>query len=1527
MNSVNESLFKDSAYLNPLHILSIAANVVQDLSNIEVRAEDLRTIYVQATGFQLVDFILEAANFSVGEPIQTVYKQIADELVQPLRCPFPGMHHAICKLDQLDCPRLISLLFHYCPFENEYEDFIQAIGERFLALENDPFISTRGPAELIELVKIFENVSHTAIKNLLYRFLLEFLRPQRDGECKFAKLSLDDAISAVNCLVTKKDKDEELITLFSTKFVNKNKDGELDFSLYTSDQLLRLACGVSKYGDSRAFQKLGDVLLQECLRPERMTILQEKERGIQMLSCFTEKGPQAAPLFHQFSEYFFKKKSNDTIDLTQFSSSQIIELLGLFSSQGSEASQLLLTCQNVLLQRKKEAAIEEQVGADSLCVNLVIFCKSLYAIADRGCLQDSFMEVVEWVFKLQHDQIGEIPSLYLAELILACMTCAHDFDEHLWDDIFGYLLHLEQDSPDTAVSLPLFLKILSKSSANGYNGLIEEVRLFSTFFETFVTFYQKEKLAGRLTITPDEYAFLFRTGLGYFEIHRPDLLQVLFQELQQVSFDFAYAFKQYKTHELLQSILLLNGARFASLHPIMQQEFLSRKEEIRSICLKKVSSLILAFGRHPQINKEVFTFFEEMFLERASDWMKEVTPSGLSEIVCTFLDARCGSKWLYEVFQSRLIAINAQGNSPLHTISFTMICRLAIAFMKCGRGTFEFYKALESQFIARHTRLTEEDFVYFIEFLTALNLLSQKDAKYGAALKAVLIKDACKWLSSLSPQSLVQLLCLKDFPGDFSTLIPAFFLRPSIEDVNRRQLQALSFKELVFVATWLLQHQPQGYGLLVQLMKLELLLKREKMSELDSLEVFNFYIFFKKIALMGHGDVCHLLEIEFLRKEPDHPQKIQLCTESQLIELLRVNETGNSSQQFVKTCEEELFSRGLKAFKELIWKCMSLKALQFLERIQDVKQVDEKGNTLLHYAASCGAVDIVQALLNRGGLEINRVNFVGVSPLQYACYGLHKEVVQLLLQYDASCGISSRKSTLPPAFQLALLNPNKELARELFLSFFSGFNAIRLRLYAQGVEDFIPYCIQNANQIVDPSNHIGNTNPLEIAYLVQDFPLAVAIVKAMTPSQATSFLAHLLIKYKTPIIVYAAMYMVACIRKDENKAISLLKEKQLLSFSFPDGESALHIAVKYNLFIVIQHLVDRKIDINKSNKQGKTPLHFATYNNSRKSVQILLSAHADPIRLDNAKNTPWHVFRETLLVDRERFLEVPYLLQDLQLLQARMIISTQTEITLALATIRKKFPKAATEFFEYAQYRINSDHMKRAVRSDIPVKPVNVHLNELLGFFDAIKFTDIQKDSSYDQVAFQLDTGTTDTKELREILEQDFIVKIQKKIPYLGTPPAKTQHLHVFYDTIERAISHTICKLREINDRALQEKVIIEYLRAAKFCGGRIFNAALDCYDSIVRGIEVSFEKTIYELAGDLRKILLDSLVPSGPQSVHVANGYFYLLAAELNLPNKESAFQDPLAPVIDKNSVRAAFFRLYTALSIVSVYFFVQFH
>lgn len=169
-----------------------------------------------------------------------------------------------------------------------------------------------------------------------------------------------------------------------------------------------------------------------------------------------------------------------------------------------------------------------------------------------------------------------------------------------------------------------------------------------------------------------------------------------------------------------------------------------------------------------------------------------------------------------------------------------------------------------------------------------------------------------------------------------------------------------------------------------------------------------------------------------------------------------------------------------------------------------------------------------------------------------------------------------------------------------------------------------------------------------------------------------------------------------------------------------------------------------------------------------------------------------------------------------------------------------------------------------------------------------------------------------------------FISNIRNCTPFIGTPKAGPT-LDLFYNIMERAVTHTIRKIKDMREsdekQLLIRGVITEYIRAALLCGGKQYATACQQFVAVTKGRASTFAEEILDILAAYREVLFQSIVPEGQQSVHDFNKMMYLLGRELGIPGAEmmGEFDDEYrGEGFDSDLKRIEFSELYTPNNIL---------
>lgn len=1445
------------------------------------------------------------------------------------------------KLNDFTIRGLLELAHGFAHIENGNQDILQDVYQR-LSEESyvniDECISQFSPQEIVEYARSFSTSSYQISKDILLSFAVGLQAEATPSTSRFETLEFSEALNALSYF-TSIPRGQALLTIFSRKFIQKGDSGNYLFNDWTMDHLSALLRIVSQYKDTN--EALFDALFSEFSIPARMDSWIAHKDTHQAFLCLSMKGQQhTRAFFTRILQALSSGQEPISAEVaSKFSASDLIQTLLLLLTydglnQEREFSQALQICQEAIYRRTNpDGDIEDKIEL-GLCPT---YCEVGYLLSKRALLQPKFIEVLQLIDEKNMEQIASECS---AKHAIACMMGASDFNNEIFIKDINLIVREIEGADDIAhkeelLPFELFLELFSNDQ---HNRILAGQSAFLGQFNELFFIYQEAKKEGRLVISGEQYVLLLRRAID-LDSHDEKLFSAIATSLQEQSLDLSLIVKQYSLDDIITIASRLEDDTLEPISICLQGELLRRKEEFLKIPPPTLAEAITVFGEMASANKALFSLFEEAVLLGGNAFLKPLSPEIFSEVIRTFLEAKYGSRELFTFFNSALSAVIHTVKPIINLMPFKEMCRLTSALIAEQRGAPELYKTIQEEFVLREKSGSLEkieELEFLGSFVEALRKLGLSNALFFNAYTRLATRNHLAWLKGLPPEELAQMIPHLMHIKDVAVCkeIQKLFFRPRGQETQF--FQALNWIDLASVVSLFSTRLKEENKQFLEAVEQEISANKTKLLSEAPCALFHFYMGFKSVTSL-HFHASTSIEEAFLQVRGDGQKAIQSLSEQDLVKIYMFTMIDTAKKELFQAIIDELFARGgITGFHELCRKGVVQGAICLIEKGFDIRlcRIKETGRTALHSAVYYGLVDVVQLLLTKG-VTVNAVDKQGYSALHLACTLGHMECAHKLLEHEADITQIGRFLKLN-SFQLVLLSQvwetDKEKIKKFFLSFFGTFQPLYERIESHksqdGYKGFISHFIRNPHLLLEGcASAVGEKkNPMEIAFLFHDYELACALFDRLSPKEALEFLDDLIKKYpkQNPKMILGALFTVFCSTKNEREAIRLLERGEIdLRFVDPKGNSFLHIAVRHDCKDIIQKLIEKKIDVNRGNEDGDTPLHIAILHSpSMRIFNLLVEAKACPIRLNKKGKSPFGqdgAKEKALALEAAPTLHTAFLLQDLQLAQEVISKLSLADFRGYVQAIKDKYPQSPTEFLECALYRVNQDHLRESVRSEIPLKPDGVELDELMPLFNEVNFTDPQKAHYYNPADFAFETGTTLLRDLSELIEVDVIKKIKTRRSYNGTPDAGTPALESFYSIIERATLHTIKHLRTTKEPLQRAKTIIEYLRAAKFCGGRIMNVALDRYDAVILGKEESFEKTVYELLGEFRKLLLDGLVPAGEQSVHVANKYFELLAEDLNLPNKQAAVTDRHAHLVEKTELRARFDSEYIPFSIIT--------
>ena len=269
----------------------------------------------------------------------------------------------------------------------------------------------------------------------------------------------------------------------------------------------------------------------------------------------------------------------------------------------------------------------------------------------------------------------------------------------------------------------------------------------------------------------------------------------------------------------------------------------------------------------------------------------------------------------------------------------------------------------------------------------------------------------------------------------------------------------------------------------------------------------------------------------------------------------------------------------------------------------DINGVDDGGFTALHYACNKGAREIVKMLLDYDA-DVTKANNKGATPLHYAVRTGNKDIIKMLL--DKGADINATDNDGASVIIYAILAGKNETAKylkeagaDMMLADNDGRTAID-HAGARGMSGLINDVIEVVKQT---SDSYGNTALHQACYNGHSETVNTLLKNPNIEIDAVNDAGE------TPL--YIAI-------KENNLYIAeiLIKAGADVNRKTFSGENLIYIAARQRKYHLVDILVKNGVDVNVRNKNGETPLLCAikSTENQRPNVdmvRLLLEYKAD----------------------------------------------------------------------------------------------------------------------------------------------------------------------------------------------------------------------------------------------------------------------------------------------------------------------------
>lgn len=291
------------------------------------------------------------------------------------------------------------------------------------------------------------------------------------------------------------------------------------------------------------------------------------------------------------------------------------------------------------------------------------------------------------------------------------------------------------------------------------------------------------------------------------------------------------------------------------------------------------------------------------------------------------------------------------------------------------------------------------------------------------------------------------------------------------------------------------------------------------------------------------------------------------------------------------------------------------------------------GDTLIHFAAKRRETSILELLLNQG-IDISITNYYGDSPLHIAVTNEIIPIIELLLNRGADVNMTNSDgySPLYLAVQSAILPIVK-----LLLDNGSVVNAIiengSTPLHAAALSGCLSIVelLLSKGANVNVTDKSGNT-PLHFA-VNSGMPFVVnALLHKGAAVNVTNKVGDSPLHLAATVASTRSVDMNSIDKDELNDAIrqkfivNLLLDRGIdVNKTNNHGDMALHLAAKSGFKYFVELLLQEGAVVNTANKNGESPLYLAVHNDDMSIVDMLLNKHANVHTTDKYGNTPLHL--------------------------------------------------------------------------------------------------------------------------------------------------------------------------------------------------------------------------------------------------------------------------------------------------------------
>ncbi len=268
-------------------------------------------------------------------------------------------------------------------------------------------------------------------------------------------------------------------------------------------------------------------------------------------------------------------------------------------------------------------------------------------------------------------------------------------------------------------------------------------------------------------------------------------------------------------------------------------------------------------------------------------------------------------------------------------------------------------------------------------------------------------------------------------------------------------------------------------------------------------------------------------------------------------------------------------------------------------------------DNMLLQACKNNQKSVVQTFLKRGGVDVNKRDESGNTPLIYACQKSARDLAKLLLEHGADAGLGNQKNRMPVHFaaesgNIQIINMLIDAGADVNCTDNNGITPLML-LAQNGKTDAALKLLKNPDTDISIKDNDGR--------MAIDYATSAGLkelVKALSEAK------------EEHADTYGNTSLHHACWNEQSEVVKILLEKDLSSVNKPndEGESPLILATEKSNLMIVELLLAAGAQADYANSNGVLPLHIAADKGDLFVGKALLAAGAGIDKKTSDGQTP-----------------------------------------------------------------------------------------------------------------------------------------------------------------------------------------------------------------------------------------------------------------------------------------------------------------